>query len=41
MTGLHWACKKNSIEMVKIILKYDHDINAIDLIGRSPLYHAI
>jgi Leucine-rich repeat (LRR) protein len=37
MTPLHWACRKNSIEEVKLLIEKEADINAADKDGVCPL----
>lgn len=37
MTALHWACKKGYIEIVEVLLKYNADVDAIDILHRTPL----
>ncbi|CAD8193682.1 unnamed protein product [Paramecium octaurelia] len=41
MTALHWACKHGYLEMVRMLLHYHADFDAIDLMNRSPLSIAI
>lgn len=40
MTALHWACKKGHIQAAKILIEHDSDIDAEDIVGRTPLYIA-
>lgn len=39
-TSLHWAVKRNDLEIAKILLKRGVDINGIDLAGRTALHIA-
>jgi ankyrin repeat protein len=32
MTPLHWSCKRNYFEMVQLLISYDADILAVDLV---------
>lgn len=32
MTPLHWAVKRNNTEMISLLLKYNADINAKDIV---------
>ncbi|CAD8176508.1 unnamed protein product [Paramecium pentaurelia] len=41
MTALHWACKKGLIEMVELLIKNHADVDAVDILHRTPLYLAI
>ncbi len=41
MTGLHWAARRGHLELVKILIKYNSDINALDISSRTPLYFSI
>ena len=41
MTGLHWACRRNHHEIVKLLLEKGADPNQEDLIGRTALYYAL
>jgi hypothetical protein len=39
-TSLHWAVKRNDLEIAKILVKRGVDINGIDLAGRTALHIA-
>jgi ankyrin repeat protein len=41
MTSLHWAAKKGHVRIVKMLCNNGADVNAKDLIGRTPLFFAI
>ncbi|KAL4487638.1 hypothetical protein ABPG72_017427 [Tetrahymena utriculariae] len=41
MTPLHWACKRGLLKMVQLLLKFNSDLEAEDLVGRTPLFFAI
>lgn len=41
MTALHWACKKGLVEMVELLIKNHADVDAVDILHRTPLYLAI
>lgn len=41
MTALHWASKKGLYEMSELLIKYHSDVDALDIMNRSPLYLAI
>ncbi|TNV70647.1 hypothetical protein FGO68_gene6482 [Halteria grandinella] len=41
MTGLHWACKKGLVEMAELLIKNHADVDAVDILHRTPLYLAI
>lgn len=41
MTALHWACKHGYVDMVRMLLHYHADFDAIDLMNRTPLSIAI
>lgn len=41
MSGLHWACKRGHIDVVKILLNNGADIDFQDIIGRTALYFGI
>lgn len=41
MTGLHWACKKGLIDMAELLIKNHADVDAVDILHRTPLYLAI
>lgn len=41
MTGLHWAAKRGKFSIVKILLSYNSDVDALDLVSRTPLYLAV
>lgn len=39
LTPLHLACKAGDLEMVKLLVKSDADVHAVDNMGRSALHH--
>ena len=39
-TSLHWAVKRNFPEIVDFLIKSKCNVNAIDVVGRSPLFIA-
>lgn len=41
MTGLHWAAKRDHPKIVQVLIDYGADVDARDIIGRTPLYFAI
>ncbi|CAD8127621.1 unnamed protein product [Paramecium sonneborni] len=41
MTALHWACKYGWLDMVRLLLHYHADFDALDLMNRTPLSIAI
>ncbi|CAD8192657.1 unnamed protein product [Paramecium pentaurelia] len=41
MSALHWSCKKGLYEMSELLIKYHADVDAIDIMNRTPLYLAI
>ncbi|CAD8192269.1 unnamed protein product [Paramecium pentaurelia] len=41
MTALHWACKYGYLDMVRMLLDYHADFDALDLMNRTPLSIAI
>ncbi len=41
MTALHWASKRNHLEIMKILLKKKSNVDAEDIWGRTPLFYAI
>ncbi|CAD8102632.1 unnamed protein product [Paramecium sonneborni] len=41
MTALHWACKREHFEIVKLLIENGADIEFQDIIGRPTLYFAI
>lgn len=40
MTGLHWAAKRGFANLVKILIQYNADVDAKDIVDRTPLYIA-
>ena len=40
-TALHWAANKGCAECISILVNYDADIEAVDMIGRTPLFAAL
>ncbi|CAD8202440.1 unnamed protein product [Paramecium octaurelia] len=41
MTALHWSSKKGLYEMTEFLIKNHADVDAIDILNRTPLYLAI
>ncbi|CAD8119429.1 unnamed protein product [Paramecium sonneborni] len=41
MSALHWSSKKGLYEMTELLIKYHADVDAIDILNRTPLYLAI
>ncbi|CAD8197722.1 unnamed protein product [Paramecium pentaurelia] len=41
MSALHWSSKKGLYEMTEMLIKYHADVDAIDILNRTPLYLAI
>ncbi|EAS03144.2 ankyrin domain protein (macronuclear) [Tetrahymena thermophila SB210] len=41
MTALHWACKRGHCQVARMLIQQGADVDAKDLIGRTPLYFAI
>ncbi|KAL4493423.1 hypothetical protein ABPG72_007431 [Tetrahymena utriculariae] len=41
MTALHWACKRGHCQVAGMLIQQGADVDAKDLIGRTPLYFAI
>lgn len=41
MTGLHWACKRNHLGTVKVLLEHGSRVNFQDELGNTPLNYAI
>ncbi|CAD8203156.1 unnamed protein product [Paramecium octaurelia] len=41
MSALHWSSKKGLYEMSELLIKYHADVDAIDIMNRTPLYLAI
>jgi ankyrin repeat protein len=37
---LHFAAKRDNVDLIKLLIRYKADVNAKDLNGRTPLYHA-
>ncbi|CAK77137.1 unnamed protein product (macronuclear) [Paramecium tetraurelia] len=40
MTGLHWAAKRGFPNLVKILIQHNADVDAKDIVYRTPLYIA-
>lgn len=40
MTGLHWAAKRGFPSLVKILIQHNADVDAKDIVYRTPLYIA-
>lgn len=40
MTPLHWACKRNHYEVVKVILFFQPDVSCQNIVGQTPVYFA-
>lgn len=41
MTALHWSSKKGLYEMTEFLIKNHADVDAIDILNRTPLYLSI
>ena len=41
MTALHWACYKGNLFIVQRLLDNGCDIEAKDILGRTPIYFAV
>jgi len=41
MTGLHWSARRGYYELTELLLKYSSHIDAMDILGRTPLYLAL
>lgn len=41
MTALHWTCKRGYLKATQVLLRNNADIEAEDMIGRTPLFFAI
>jgi len=41
MTGLHWAARRGYYELCELLLKSESHIDAMDVLGRTPLYFAM
>lgn len=40
MTALHWIAKRNYTELIRPLISYGAQINAKDVLGRTPIYIA-
>mmetsp|Transcript_24416 Transcript_24416/g.17168 ORF Transcript_24416/g.17168 Transcript_24416/m.17168 type:complete len:98 (+) Transcript_24416:641-934(+) len=40
LTALHWAVKRNHLEIMKILIKKGAIVNCFDMLNRTPLYLA-
>lgn len=40
MSALHWACRRGNQDIVQVLLDHHANINAQDIIGRTPLFFA-
>ena len=38
---MHWACKKGKLNIVQRLNEFGSDLEAKDILGRTPLYFAI
>lgn len=41
LTGLHWAVKRGHFKVCELLLKHNAHVNALDILGRTPLYFAL
>ena len=41
MTALHYACKKQNIELIKLLIEEKSDVESKDNVGRTPLFYAL
>jgi len=41
MTCLHWSCRLGYLELTNLFYQYHADLNAKDMVGRTPLFTAI
>ena len=41
MTGLHWAARRGHYELAEYLLKRKSHVNAMDILGRTPLFFAL
>lgn len=37
---MHFAAKRDNVELMRLLLHFKADLNARDLNGRTPLFHA-
>ena len=37
MTPLHWACKKNYIDIVDMLLKFKSEVDSIDIVSLNAI----
>jgi len=40
LTGLHWAVKRNYLDLIKLLYRKGAIINSSDIMQRTPLYLA-
>lgn len=40
MTGLHWACLRNNLEILEVLVKYPDLKDSTDIFNRTPLHLA-
>ena len=41
MTALHYACKRENSELIKLLIEYNADLEAKDSVGRTPLFYSL
>ena len=41
MTSLHWAAKRGYYKTCELLVKNNADLNALDILGRTPLFIAL
>jgi len=41
MTGLHWAARRGHYELCELLIKYKSHLDALDILGRTPLFLAL
>lgn len=41
LTALHWAIKKTHYQSIKLLVAFESDLNATDILGLTPLHYAV
>ena len=41
LSGLHWAAKRGFIEIAKLLIQFNADVDSKDFVKRTPLYLAV